>query len=59
MNKIIKSKMKTKSKLYKQYIKNGKFESDFVFIESLVNRINELISNAKDLYYDNLAKKKN
>lgn len=30
MNEIIKSKMKTKNKLYKQYIQNGKFESDFV-----------------------------
>ena len=59
MNEIIKSKMKAKNKLYKQYIKNGRFESDFVFIESLVNEINELISNAKNLYYVNLAKKLN
>ena len=57
MNKIIKSKMKAKSKLYKQYIKNRRFESDFVFIESLVNEINGLVFNAKNLYYDNLAKK--
>ena len=59
MNEIIKSKMKAKNKLYKQYIKNGRYESDFVFIESLVNEINELISNAKNLYYVNLAKKLN
>ena len=57
MDKIIKSKMKAKSKLYKQYIKNRRFESDFVFIESLVNEINGLAFNAKNLYYDNLAKK--
>ena len=49
--------MKAKSKLYKQYIKNRRFESDFVFIESLVNEINGLVFNAKNLYYDNLAKK--
>lgn len=30
MNEIIKSKMKTKNKLYKLYVQNGKFESDFV-----------------------------
>ena len=59
MNEIIKSKMKAKSKLYKQYIKNRKLESDFVFIESSVNEINDLVSNAKNLYYDNLAKKLN
>ena len=53
-------KIKNESKnLHKQYIKNGRFESDFVFIERLVNEINELISNAKNLYYDNLAKKLN
>ena len=45
--------MKAKNKLYKLYIKNGRFESDFVFIESLVNEINELISNAKN--YVNLC----
>ena len=59
MNEIIKSKQKAKNKLYKQYIKNGRFESDFVFIEILVNKINELISNAKNLCYVNLAKKLN
>ena len=37
MNEIIKSKMKAKNKLCKQYLKNGRFESYFVFIESLVN----------------------
>ena len=56
---IMKSKMNAKIKLYKQYIKNKRFESDFVFVESLVNEINDLVSNAKNLYYDNLAKKLN
>ena len=56
MNDIMKSKMNAKIKLYKQYIKNKRFESDFVFVESLVNEINDLVSNAKNLYYDNLAK---
>ena len=51
--------MKAKNKLYKHCIKNERLESDFVFIESLVNEINELISNGKNLYYDNLAKNLN
>ena len=59
MNDIMKSKMNAKIKLYKQYIKNKRFESDFVFVESLVNEIDDLVSNAKNLYYDNLAKKLN
>ena len=59
MNDIMKSKMNAKIKLYKQYIKNKRFESDFVFVESSVNEIDDLVSNAKNLYYDNLAKKLN
>ena len=55
MNEIIKSKMETKSKLHKQYIQNGKFESDLVFIESLIAELNDLISYTEDLYYENLA----
>ena len=51
MNETIKSKIKTKNKLYKQYIDNGRFESDFVFIETLITEINDLITSTKDLYY--------
>ena len=59
MNEIIKSKIKRKNLLFKQYIQNGRFESDFVFIENLITEINELISSTKNLYYENLAKKLN
>ena len=47
MNEIIKSKMKTKNKLYKQYMQNGRFESDFVLMERFVTEINDLISHTK------------
>ena len=57
MNEFIKSKMEKKTKLYQQYIQNGRFESDLVFIESLIAELNDLISYMKDLYYENLAKK--
>ena len=59
MNEIIKSKIETKNKLYQQYIQNGRFESDRVFIESLIAELNDIISYTKDLYYENLAKKLN
>ena len=57
MNEIIKSKIKTKNLYFKQYIQNGRFESDFVFLESLIIELNDLISLTKKLYYENLAKK--
>ena len=44
---------------FNQYIQNGRFESDFAFIENLITEINELISSTKNLYYENLAKKLN
>ena len=59
MNETIRSKIKTKNKLYKQYIDNGRFESDFVFTETLITEINDLITSTKNLYYKNLAKKLN
>ena len=59
MNETIKSKIKTRNKLYKQYIENDRFESDFMMIETLIIEINDLITSAKDLYYNNLAKRLN
>ena len=59
MNEIIKSKIETKNKLYQQYIQNGRFESDRVFIESLIAELNDIISYTKDLYCENLANKLN
>ena len=59
MNETIKSKIKTKDKLFKQYFENSRFEVDFVLVESLIAEINDLISTKKTLYYENLAKKLN
>ena len=59
MNEIILSKIKTKNLLFKQYIQNGRFESDFVFLQALITEINELISSTRNVYYENLAKKLN
>ena len=59
MNEIIKSKIKTKNLLSKQYVQNGRFESDFLYLESLITKIKDLISHTKALYYEILAKKLN
>ena len=42
MDEII--KIKTKNLLFKKYIQNGRLESDFVFLETLITEFNELIS---------------
>ena len=59
MNETIKSKVKAKNILYKKSIQNGRFESDFVFLENLITELNVLISSTKALYYENLAKNSN
>ena len=59
MNETIKSKMKAKNILYKKYIQNGRFESDFIFLENLITELNELISSTKASYYENCGKKLN
>ena len=47
MNETIKSKIKAKNILYKKYIENGRFESDFIFLENLITELNKLISSTK------------
>ena len=59
MNEAIKTKIKAKAAHYKKYIQNGRFESDFVYLENLIIELNELISSTKVLCYVNLAKKLN
>ena len=59
MNGTIKNKMKVRNNLFKQYIQNGRFESDFILIERLGNELSDLTSQAKALYYENLARKLN
>ena len=50
---------KGRNKLYRQYIENDRFESEFMMIETLITEINDLISATKDIYYNNLAKRLN
>ena len=57
MNEAIKNKMIVRNNLFKQYIQNGTFESDFILIERLGNEL--LISQTKALYYEILARKLN
>ena len=56
MNKTTKPKIKAKNALYKKYIRIGRFESDFVYLEDLIIKLNELISSTKALCFENLPK---
>ena len=59
MNETIKLKIKAKDNMYNKYLQNGRFESDFVLLETLITELNELIVTTKLLYYENLGKKLN
>ena len=43
--------------MYNKYLQNGRFESDFVLLETLITELHELIVTIKALYYENLGKK--
>ena len=49
--------MKDKSKLYKEYIKNGRKEEDYEKLLNMTTNITTEISNNKKNYFDNLAEK--
>ena len=59
MNETIKLKIKSKDNMYNKYLQNGRFESGFVLLETLITELNELIITTKALYYKNLGKKLN
>ena len=43
MNETVKLKIKTKNNMYNKYIQNGRSESDFLLLETLISELNELI----------------
>ena len=47
MNDTIKSRIKTVNKLCKEYNENGRSESEFVFIKTLITKVNDLITSTK------------
>lgn len=47
MNDTIKSRIKTVNKLYKEYNENGRSESEFVFIKTLITKVNDSITSTK------------
>ena len=54
-----KYEIETRNLLFKQYIQHGRLKSDFLYLETLLTEINELISSTKNLYYENFAKNLN
>ena len=42
--------------MYNKYIQNGRFEKDFLLLETLITELNKLINTTKALYYKNLSK---
>ena len=60
MNETIELKIKAKkSNMYNKYIQNGRSESGFLLLETLITELNILINTTKALYYQNLSKKLN
>ena len=56
MIETIKVKVKAKDNMCKKYIQNRRFGYDLVLLETLITELNESVSTAKALYYENLGK---
>ena len=59
MNENIKSKIEAKNKLYQEYVKKGRQETDFCALEESVRNLNDLILQTKTSHYENLGRKLN
>ena len=57
--KRIKKKIKWERKVYRDYLKNGKTEADYMYVHHAVTELSQLISESKDKYYNILAMKIN
>ena len=57
MTEKIKQKMEQKKSFYKHLSNNGKRESDFVKLQSMVNELSEIISKRQYDYLDEITKK--
>ena len=57
MTEKLKSKIKWKDKAYRDYLKTGKTEADYV--HHAISEVSQLISESKDKYYNKLAMKLN
>ena len=51
----IKRKTKWKHKVYRDYLKNGKIEADYMHVHHAITEVPQLISESKDKYYNKLS----
>ena len=59
MTEKLKEKIKWKDKVYRDYLKNGKTEADYMYVHHAITEVSQLISESKDKYYNNLVIKLN
>ena len=59
MTEKLKEKIKQKHKVYRDYLKNGKTEADYMYVHHAITEVSQLISESKDKYYNNLVIKLN
>ena len=48
---------KWKHKVYRDYLKDGKTEADYMYVHHAITKVSQLISKSKDKYYNKLAMK--
>ena len=48
MNEYVKDKIKWKSKIYKDHVKNGRTDNDYLELQTAINDVSEIIDKRKN-----------
>ena len=58
-DKKIKRENKKETQVYRDYVKNGQTEADYMYVRHAITEVSQLILESKDNYYNKLAIKLN
>ena len=59
MTEKLKEKIKWKHKVYRDYLKNGKTEADYMYVHHAISEVSQIILESKDKYHNKLTFKFN
>ena len=59
MTEKLKEKIKGKLKVYRDFLKNGKTEADYMHVHHAITEVSQLVLEIKDKYYNKLSMKLN
>ena len=59
MTEKLKERIKWNHKVYRDYLKKGETDADYMYVHHAITKVSQLISESKDKYYSKLSMKLN